>query len=87
MCHIGLITEDAFLETGTSDISPQALDKYLNFLQTYAPDLGKIHQVRFVNYIRTSEYEGAVANLHRFFDYCLLYRETQVYPYPLLIKV
>ncbi|KAI9322901.1 anaphase-promoting complex subunit 5-domain-containing protein [Dichotomocladium elegans] len=63
-------------QTETSEISPQALDKYLNFLQTHAPDIGKIHQVRFVNYLRTAEYEGAVVNLHRFFDYCLLYRET-----------
>ncbi|CDH60507.1 predicted protein [Lichtheimia corymbifera JMRC:FSU:9682] len=80
-----LTTEAERIEqTRTCDISPQALDKYLNFLQTYAPDLGKIHQVRFVNYIRTSEYEGAVANLHRFFDYCLLYRETPMYHYALL---
>ncbi|CAO3622094.1 unnamed protein product [Cunninghamella blakesleeana] len=71
-------------KTGTSDIPPSILDRYLNFLQKHAPDLGKIHQVRFLNYIRTAEYEGAVSNLHRFFDCCLLYQEVQMYHYALL---
>jgi hypothetical protein len=30
------------------------------------------------------EYEGAIENLHRFFDYSLLNRETPLYQYALL---
>ncbi|CAO3611732.1 unnamed protein product [Cunninghamella echinulata] len=70
--------------TGTSDISPSILDRYLDFLQKHAPDLGKLYQVRFLNYIRTAEYEGAVINLHKFFDCCLSYQEIRMYHYALL---
>lgn len=39
---------------------------------------------RFLSCIRVGEYEGAIENLHRFFDYCLLNRETPLYQYALL---
>ncbi|SAL96485.1 hypothetical protein [Absidia glauca] len=71
-------------KTGTSDIPPALLHQYLDYLQKNAPDIGKIYQVRFLNYIRTGEYEGAVSNLHRFFDYCFLYKGTPMYQYALL---
>ncbi|KAI8336672.1 anaphase-promoting complex subunit 5-domain-containing protein [Chlamydoabsidia padenii] len=71
-------------KTGTSDIPPAMLHRYLDYLQKNAPDIGKIHQVRFLNYIRTAEYEGAVSNLHRFFDYCFLSKGTPLYQYALL---
>ncbi|ORX55592.1 hypothetical protein DM01DRAFT_1334985 [Hesseltinella vesiculosa] len=70
--------------TGTTNVSPTTLDRYLDFLQKHAPDLGKIYQVRFLNHIRTYEYEGAVENLHQFYDYCFHHRETPMYQYALL---
>ena len=39
---------------------------------------------RFLSCIRIGEYEGALENLHRFFDYCLLNREIPLYQYALL---
>ncbi|KAI8085067.1 anaphase-promoting complex subunit 5-domain-containing protein [Halteromyces radiatus] len=71
-------------KTGTSDIPPASLHRYLDYLQKHAPDLAKIHQVRFLNYIRTADYEGAVSCLHMYFDYCFLPRETPMYHYALL---
>ncbi|KAI9263282.1 anaphase-promoting complex subunit 5-domain-containing protein [Phascolomyces articulosus] len=80
-----LTTEAEKIEkTGTSEIPPAVLHKYLNFLQSHAPDIRKIDQVRFLNYIRTGEYQGALTSLHRFFDYCLLSTETPMYQYALL---
>ncbi|CAO3594799.1 unnamed protein product [Absidia cylindrospora] len=71
-------------KTGTSDISPTLLHQYLVHLQKNAPDINKIYQVRFLNYIRTGEYEGAVSNLHRFFAYCFSTKGTPMYHYALL---
>ncbi|KAG2219470.1 hypothetical protein INT45_008118 [Circinella minor] len=80
-----LTTEAQKIErTDTSEIPPAVLHKYLNFLQSNAPDIRKIDQVRFLNYIRTGEYQGALTSLHRFFDYCLLSTETPMYQYALL---
>jgi hypothetical protein len=43
-----------------------------------------IQVYRFLSCIRVGEYEGAIENLHRFFDFCLLNRETPLYQYALL---
>ncbi|KAI8147992.1 anaphase-promoting complex subunit 5-domain-containing protein [Fennellomyces sp. T-0311] len=80
-----LTTEAEKIEkTNTTEISPAVLHKYLNFLQSHAPEIRKIDQVRFMNYMRTGEYEGALTSLHRFFDFCLLSTETPMYQYALL---
>ncbi|KAF7732158.1 Anaphase-promoting complex subunit 5 [Apophysomyces ossiformis] len=65
-------------KTGDSDVSPALLDNYLNLIQKQAPELAKVHQLRFINYIRTNEYEGALSSLHRFFDYCLSDQDVYV---------
>ncbi|KAI8061719.1 anaphase-promoting complex subunit 5-domain-containing protein [Gongronella butleri] len=72
--------------TGTTDISATLLDRHLDFLQKLAPDLSKIYQVRYLNQIRTYDYDGAVANLHRFYDNRFHYREKPMYQYGLLSR-
>lgn len=34
------------LETGSSDISPSMLHKYMSFIEQQAPDIGRVHQLR-----------------------------------------
>ncbi|KAJ2961847.1 hypothetical protein NQZ79_g2909 [Umbelopsis isabellina] len=71
-------------ENGTSRVKPFELHDRLAFLQRHAPELVKACHVRFLSCIRVGEYEGAIENLHRFFDFCLLNRETPLYQYALL---
>jgi len=71
-------------KNGTSKVKPFELHDRLSFLQRHAPELVKACHVRFLSCIRVGEYEGAIENLHRFFDYCLLNRETPLYQYALL---
>ncbi|ORY94666.1 anaphase-promoting complex subunit 5-domain-containing protein [Syncephalastrum racemosum] len=70
--------------SGSSDIAPHLLHEYLNFLENHAMCPGQAHQVRFLNYLRTNEYEAAVNSLHEFFDSCNLYQETSIQHYALL---
>ncbi|KAL1926716.1 hypothetical protein VTP01DRAFT_5611 [Rhizomucor pusillus] len=71
-------------KTGSSDISPSMLHKYMSFIEQQAPDIGRVHQLRFLNYIRTGEYEAANDSLRRFFDSCLDVRDIPIYQYALL---
>ncbi|KAM3584088.1 hypothetical protein VKS41_004055 [Umbelopsis sp. WA50703] len=71
-------------KNGTSNVKPFELHDRLAFLQRHAPELVKACHVRFLSCIRVGEYEGAIENLHRFFDFCLLNRETPLYQYALL---
>ncbi|KAI8576377.1 hypothetical protein K450DRAFT_256999 [Umbelopsis ramanniana AG] len=71
-------------KNGSSKVKPFELHDRLAFLQRHAPELVKACHVRFLSCIRIGEYEGALENLHRFFDYCLLNREIPLYQYALL---
>ncbi|KAG0173888.1 Anaphase-promoting complex subunit 5 [Apophysomyces sp. BC1015] len=82
--HVFSTQVEMIEKTGDSDISPSQLDSYLDLIQRHAPELAKVHQLRFINYIRTNEYEGALSSLHRFFDYCLSDQEVPMYQYVLL---
>ncbi|KAI8376248.1 anaphase-promoting complex subunit 5-domain-containing protein [Radiomyces spectabilis] len=80
-----LVSEAESLEkTGDSSLPADKLDRYLDFIERQAPDLARIHQVRFLNYIRIGEYEGAVALAHRFFDIFLLKDHEPFFQYALL---
>ncbi|CAO3675558.1 unnamed protein product [Umbelopsis vinacea] len=71
-------------KNGSSKVKPFELHDRLAFLQRHAPELVTACHVRFLSCIRVGEYEGAIENLHRFFDYSMLNRETPLYQYALL---
>lgn len=64
----GILT---ILVTGTSNIHPTNLDNYLRDIETVAPDVLNIRQVRYLNYLRTREYVQSVSDLHIFYDHGL----------------
>ncbi|KAG2212276.1 hypothetical protein INT47_001635 [Mucor saturninus] len=54
--------------TGTSNIHPSVLYKYLENIEPKAPHISNIRQVRYLNYVRTKEYVQSLSDLHTFFD-------------------
>ncbi|KAI9020649.1 hypothetical protein CLU79DRAFT_754811 [Phycomyces nitens] len=71
-------------DIGKSDCSPKVLDKYLDFLQVYAPDIKKIDHVRALNLAQVKEYESASITFHKAVDTSLLTPENEPDQYSML---
>ncbi|KAL0073317.1 hypothetical protein F4703DRAFT_1898393 [Phycomyces blakesleeanus] len=71
-------------DIGKSDCLPELLDKYLNFLQLYAPDIKKIDHVRALNLAQVKEYESASITFHKAVDTSLLSHENEHDQYSML---
>ncbi|CAO3609398.1 unnamed protein product [Mucor hiemalis] len=54
--------------TGTCDIEPTILHRYLAKIEAQVPNLYNTRKVRYLNHTRTKEYTQALSQLHLFFD-------------------
>ncbi|XP_024372271.1 anaphase-promoting complex subunit 5 [Physcomitrium patens] len=66
----GFLKEQAgLLEKGVGQIPKEGLDSNLTQLEKLAPDMMKVHYLRYLNHLQQSDYPATMDDLHRYFDY------------------
>ncbi|KAK4397777.1 Anaphase-promoting complex subunit [Sesamum angolense] len=66
----GYLSEQAFaIEKHGSSFPLNAFESILKKLQQLAPELHRVHYLRYLNSLYHDDYPGALENLHRYFDY------------------
>eukprot|EP00897_Mesotaenium_endlicherianum_P008363 jgi/Mesen1/7555/ME000392S06815 len=64
------LTEQASaLEKQVGTLPPGILDAKLDELAKYAPDVPRVHHLRYLNALHHGDYPAAMDSLHRYFDY------------------
>ncbi|KAL9241077.1 hypothetical protein vseg_015228 [Gypsophila vaccaria] len=67
--HGYLLEQAEEIEKHGSSFSLNIFDCTLKQLQKLAPDLHRVHFLRYLNMLYHDDYSGALDNLHRYFDY------------------
>ncbi|KAK9664114.1 hypothetical protein RND81_14G020200 [Saponaria officinalis] len=67
--HGYLLEQAEEIEKHGSSFSLNIFDSTLKQLQKLAPDLHRVHFLRYLNMLYHDDYSGALDNLHRYFDY------------------
>ncbi|CAA0808420.1 Anaphase-promoting complex subunit 5 [Striga hermonthica] len=66
----GYLSEQAdAIEKNGSSFPLNAFESILKKLQQLAPELHRVHYLRYLNNLYHDDYPGALENLHRYFDY------------------
>ncbi|KAL3646159.1 anaphase promoting complex subunit 5 [Castilleja foliolosa] len=66
----GYLSEQAdIIEKHGSSFPLNAFESLLKNLQQLAPELHRVHYLRYLNNLYHDDYPGALENLHRYFDY------------------
>ncbi|KAK6116325.1 hypothetical protein DH2020_049952 [Rehmannia glutinosa] len=66
----GYLSEQAdAIEKHGSSFPLNAFESLLKKLQQLAPELHRVHYLRYLNSLHHDDYPGALENLHRYFDY------------------
>ncbi|CAI9759902.1 unnamed protein product [Fraxinus pennsylvanica] len=66
----GYLSEQAdAIEKHGSSFPLHAFESILKMLQKSAPELHRVHFLRYLNSLHHDDYPGALENLHRYFDY------------------
>ncbi|WZZ19448.1 hypothetical protein YC2023_112537 [Brassica napus] len=69
----GFLMEKAdAIETHGSSFSSSSIERFLEQLQNLAPELHRVHFLRYLNKLHSDDYFAALDNLLRYFDYRLL---------------
>ncbi|KAH0876774.1 hypothetical protein HID58_064168 [Brassica napus] len=66
----GFLMEQAdAIETHGSSLSSSSIESFLQKLQNLAPELHRVHFLRYLNKLHSDDYFAALENLLRYFDY------------------
>ncbi|KAL8507455.1 hypothetical protein ACS0TY_018120 [Phlomoides rotata] len=79
----GYLSEQAdAIEKYGSSFPLDAFESILKKLQQLAPELHRVHYLRYLNNLYHDEYPGALENLHRYFDYSAGTEGVDCVPHP-----
>ncbi|KAH0854494.1 hypothetical protein HID58_069195, partial [Brassica napus] len=68
----GFLMEQAdAIETHGSSLSSSSIESFLQKLQNLAPELHRVHFLRYLNKLHSDDYFAALENLLRYFDYSM----------------